>query len=68
MHESIINEIIENQACNVVNAYVKFWTPHKNASEYPVKQLDCMYYYLIYCHKIDIFNCDESLFRILCLI
>ena len=66
-----IKTAIQNQATKIVNEYIKFWTPNKDANAYSLEQLDCIYYYLMHAHKngtINIFDYNKSLFYTLFLV
>ena len=61
-----LDDHLSNQATNVVNGYIDFW--NCKTEQFPLKQLDTMYYYLIWAHKNnvhDIFNHTDHLYYIL---
>mgnify|MGYP005621671935 CR=1 FL=1 len=69
--DKCVQTAVENKATTVVNEYIKYWTPNKDASAYSIDRLDAIYYYLIYAHKqksIDLFNYDTSIFSTLFLV
>ena len=75
LHKDIIEQCvdmsIERQCTKVVNDYVKFWTPNKDADDYPICQLDFLYHLLVQSHAkgtIDIFSNSKSLYYTLFLV
>ena len=72
MHKSInekaVQRAIEKRSCQIVEEYIKYWTPNKTVEDYPLEQLDSIYYFTIYLHTkglYDIFNYNTKLFSIL---
>jgi hypothetical protein len=62
---------IEKKATQIVNEYVEYFTPGKDASSYSLEQLDSIYYYLEYIHNkkiIDIFDLKKQFMSTLFLI
>lgn len=69
--ERCVNTAIDNQCSKVINNYIKFWTPDKDADHYPIDQLDFRYYFLVESHRkrtIDIFSSSKSLYYTLFLV
>ena len=66
-----VQDEIEDQAAQIVNEYVKHWPNGGDLSDYNMKHLDAIYYYLIFEYKkgtINIFNYDSSIYSLLFLV